>query len=103
MFPIYFCMAITQGSGSAADDLERPCLGDYETCEMITIQVTLAVREIILEVLGSVNTTLIEMFDERYVATTEDVATPANIAITNARLLGGGSIKYWKFSNMKPP
>lgn len=60
---------------------------------------TLVVREAISKVFGSIKTTLIEMFDERYVVVIKAfVATP----IATTILQGGGSIQYRDFSNTNP-
>lgn len=48
----------TQGSGSS--DLERPSSSDDEICGIISIEVAATMREAILEMCGSIKTTLIE-------------------------------------------
>ena len=53
----------------------------------------------VLEVFGSINTTLIEMFDECYANITVAVAAAAIEAIVTTRLQEGGSMQYREFSN----
>ena len=64
MFQFNFSMVTTRGSRSGAHGMERPGLGDDETSELITTNVTVAVREAISELFGSNQTTMIKMFDE---------------------------------------
>lgn len=90
-------MVVMRGSGSGADGMERPRFNNDEIRELITTQVTLAIKDVIPEVSGSVKTTLIKMFDECYVFVTKAVA------VVSARLQGGGSMKYREFSNTNPP
>ena len=52
---------------------------------------------------GSIKTTLIETFDERYDALTEAVAAAATMAIVAARLQVGDLLMYREFGNTKPP
>lgn len=59
-------------------------MGDDETHELITTQMTLAATEAIPEVLGSIKTTFIKMFNECYIVVTEVVAAIATTSITTA-------------------
>lgn len=55
-------MAITVGSRSGAGGPVRPGLTDEEIRDMITTQVTMAVRKDIPEIFGSIKTMIIEFF-----------------------------------------
>lgn len=59
----------------------RQGLTNDEIREMITAQVTMAVREATLEVFESTKTTMIEMFDKRYAtaSTTTTVVADAGV------------------------
>lgn len=48
---------------------------DDDIWEMITTHVTMIVREAITEVFGSIKTTMIKLFEERYAIVTEAAAT----------------------------
>ena len=63
-------------------------VSDDEICMMIHDEVATAIREAILEMFGSIKTTLIETFDERYVAITEADAAAATNTVTTARPQG---------------
>ena len=51
----------------------------------------MAIREAVPEVFGSIKTTMIEMFSERYVVVFEAAATTATIAVATARVQRRGS------------
>ena len=69
---------------------------------MIHDEVAAALREAIPEMFGSIKTTLIETFDERYAAITEDPTATSTAAVTVARPQGGKSLLFWEFNNTKP-
>lgn len=73
---------------------------DEEICMIIHEEVAATIREAIPEMSGSIKTTLIETFDERYAVVTEVAAAAA---IAAARLQGGDSLLFREFSNTKPP
>ena len=62
-------------SGSSDDEIHR----------MIHEEVVAVIRVEILEMFGSIKTTLIHTFDERYTAITEAVADAATAAVATAR------------------
>lgn len=64
VFQFVFTMAITRGSGSGAVVPEKTWLTDDEVHEMITTQVTMEVKEVILEIFGSIKTIIIDLFDK---------------------------------------
>lgn len=94
-----FNMPITRGSGSGVGGLARPRLTSNDTHEMITNQVTKDVREAIPEI-GSIKTTMIEFFDERYATMTEVAAAASTIVVSTVQWRG--SFQYRDFNNMKP-
>ena len=63
-------MAISRGSQSGDDSPERLGLIDDDIHEMITTKVTIDIRDPILKVFGSIETTMINMFDEYYFSVT---------------------------------
>ena len=67
---------------------------------MIHDEVVAAIRAEIPEMFGSIKTTLIETFDERYAALSDAAAT-ASVAATRPQ--GGDALLYREFSNTKPP
>ena len=55
---------------------------------------------------GSIKTTMVEYFDERYAALAETAAAAATSAVTAAGIGGGGAgraFQYQDFDNTKPP
>lgn len=76
---------------------ESSSVSDEEIRRLIHEEVAAAIRAEILETFGSMKTTLIEVFDERYAAVTEVAAVAA------ARPQGGDSLLFREFSNTKPP
>lgn len=86
-----FSMVVKRGSDSLVDGLKRPGLSGDEIQELIATPVTVVVREAIPEMSGSVKTILVEMFDEHYVANTEDATAVATSSISVVRLQSGGS------------
>ena len=82
---------VTRGSRSGANGLERPGLSDNDIRELITTYVTLVVMEAILMVFKNVKTTLIDMFDESYVAITKAISATATATIVVVGLRGGRS------------
>nr|KAJ0188610.1 hypothetical protein LSAT_V11C900456990 [Lactuca sativa] len=75
---------------------------DEEICRIIHEEVAATIKEAIPNMFGSIKTTLIETFDERYTAVTEAVAA-ATATIATARPQGGDSLLFCEFSNTKPP
>lgn len=71
-------MTIIRCSGSGTSGPERPRLADDEIRDMITTQVTMAVREAIPEVFRSIKTDMIKLFDERYATVSEVDAVVAS-------------------------
>ena len=70
---------------------------------MIHDEVAAAIRAEIPEMFGSIKTTLIETFDERYAALTDAAVAAATAVVAAARPQGGDALLYRDFSNMKPP
>ena len=64
--------------------LESSGISDDEIHRMIHDEVAAAIREAIPEMFGSIKTTLIEKFDERYAAVSEADAAAATAAVTAA-------------------
>ena len=85
-FHFVFNMAISRRFGSGAGVLERPGLTDEEIHEVITTHMTMDVREGMQEVFGSMKTSMIDMFNERYAAILEGAAIIATVAIVVAGL-----------------
>ena len=85
-------MVVIRGSRLGTDGMERPNLSDNEIHEMITTHVTFEVREAILEVFGSIKTTLINMFDEHYATIAKAAAVVTTATISATKFHGGGSI-----------
>ena len=61
----------TRGLGSS--DLEMSGTSDDEIRRIVSTEVDATIRETILEMFGSIETAMIELFDERYVAITKAV------------------------------
>ena len=61
-------MVVTRGLGS--NNPKRPSTNDDEIYRIVAEEVAATIREAIPEMFGSIKTTLIENFDERYVAVT---------------------------------
>ena len=76
---------------------------DDEIQRMIHEEAVAAIQTEIPEMFGSIKNTLIETFDERFTAVTEDVVTVATTAVAVARPQGGDSLLFQEFNNMKPP
>ena len=72
-FSVFFSMVFTRGpcSGSRASGPDRPGGTDDHIHEMIATEVATAVRGLIPEFIGSIKTSMIELFDDCYVALTE--------------------------------
>ena len=81
---------------------ETSDVSDEELREMIYDEVAAAIQAKILEI-GSIKTTLIETFDERYAAVTKAASAAATTAVATARPQGGDSLLFWEFSNTNPP
>ena len=79
---------------------ETSGVSDDEIRQMIHDEVATTIREAILEMFGSIKSTLIETFDKRYDAVTEAPAAAATAAV---RPHGGDSLLYREFSNTNPP
>ena len=62
----------------------------------------MAIRAEIPEMFGSIKTTLIETFDERYATMTVATAAAATVVVAAARPQGGDSLLFREFSNTKP-
>ena len=62
-----------------------------------------AIRVEIPEMFGSIKTTMIEIFDDRYAAVTEAAAAVGTATVAAARPQGGNSLLFREFSNTKPP
>lgn len=73
-------------------------MNDVNISELIVDQVTMEVKMAILELFGSIKTTLIVMFNE-FCATITDVATTAATAVGPP---SGGLMSYRDFNNTKP-
>ena len=69
---------------------------DEEIRMMIHEEVAAPIQEAVREMFGSINTTLIDTYNERYVAITEAAAATTTKA-------GGDSLLFREFSNTKPP
>ena len=63
-------------------------MSDEELRQMIHDEVAAAIRAEIPEMFGSIKTTLIETFDERYAALTDVVVAAATAAVAAARPQG---------------
>ena len=75
---------------------------DEEIRRIIHEEVAAAIRAEIPEMFGSIKTTLIETFDERYAALSEAAVAAATAAIAAARPQGGDALLFREFSNTKP-
>ena len=62
---------------------------DDQIWEIIATEVAAAIRRSMLETYGSIKTTVIELFDERYAALTK-VATIAATVVVDIVRIGGG-------------
>lgn len=82
-------MVYMRGFGSGAGDPESPGLTDDDIHEMIVTQVTMVVREAIVEFPASIKIVMIEMFDEIYVALTETVTIVATTTVVVVGIRGG--------------
>ena len=78
-------------------------VSDEEIRQMIHEEVAAAIRAEIPEMFGSIKTTLMETFDERYAALTEAATAAATAAVAAARPQGGDLLLFREFSNTKPP
>lgn len=78
-------------------------VSEEELRQMIHEEVAAAIRAEIPEMFGSIKTTLIETFDERYTEVTEAATVVATAAVAAARPQGGDSLLFQEFSNTKPP
>ena len=70
---------------------------------MIHKEVDPTIRVEILEMFGSIKTTLIDTFDERYAVVTKAAAAATTAAVAAAKHKGGDSLLFQEFSNTKPP
>ena len=68
---------------------ESSGVSDEEICRLIHEEVGAAIRAEIPEMFGSIKTTLIESFDERYAALTDVVVAVATTSVAAARPQGG--------------
>ena len=82
---------------------EASGVSDEELRQMIHDEVVAVIRAEILDMFGSIKSTLIETFDERYAAVTEAAAAAATATVATARPQGGDSLLFREFSNTKPP
>ena len=78
-------------------------MSDEELRQMIHDEVADAIRNEILEMFGSIKTTLIETFDERYAALSDAAVAAATAAVAAARPHGGDVLLFREFSNTKTP
>ena len=78
-------------------------VSDEELRQMIHNEVAVAIRDEIPKMFGSIKTTLIETFDERYVALSDVAVAAATAAVAAARPHGGDVLLYLECSNTKPP
>lgn len=85
-FLVCFSMVVTRGSGSS--DPERSCTSDDEIRRIVAIELAAEIRGAIPEMIGSINTTSIETFDECYVVVTEDAAFAATTVVVVVTLQG---------------
>ena len=69
---------------------------DEEIYRIIADEVAVSIREAMPKMFGSIKTTLIETFDERYVVV-------ANTDVAAARPHGGDLLLLREFNNTKPP
>ena len=76
-------MVITQDSGS--NDPERHSASDDVIRRIVATEVATTIREAIPKMFGSVKTTLIKTFDNRYVAVTEAAAAVATATLATVR------------------
>ena len=82
---------------------ESSGVSDEEIRRIIHEEVAAAIRAEIPEMFGSIKTTLIKTFDERYAALTDADVAAATTAVAAARPQGGDALLYREFSNTKPP
>ena len=76
---------------------------DEEIRRIIHEEVAAAIRAEIPEMFGSIKTTLIETFDERYAALLGADVVAATAVIAATRPQGGDALLFQEFSNTKPP
>ena len=82
---------------------ESSGISDEEIRRIIHEEVAAVIRAEIPEMFGSIKTTLIETFDERYAALSEAAVAAATAIVAAARPQGGDSLLFREFSNTKPP
>ena len=75
---------------------------DEEIRRIIQEEVAAAIRAEIPEMFGSIKTTLIETFDEKYAALSEAAVAAATAAIAATRPQGGDALLFREFRNTKP-
>ena len=97
LFAFIDIMVITRNNPGRSDT------SDEEIRRIIHEEVATTIREDIPEMFGSIKTTLIETFDERYVAVTEAPAAVATTTLATARPQRGDLLLFREFSNTKPP
>ena len=76
---------------------------DEEIRRIIQEEVVAAIMAKIPEMFGSIKTTLIETFNERYAALSDVDVAAATAAVAAARPQGGDALLFREFSNTKPP
>ena len=80
----------------------RPDEMDDRIREILQDRVAAMFRAHILEMFGSINTTMMEYFDEQYAALTEAASTAAIAAVFATGLGAGRVVQYRDFDNTKP-
>lgn len=75
-------MATIGGARSGASSTTRAGPSDEEIRRITACRVPKAIREVIMELFGSVKTALIEEFDQRYAAITQASAAATTSTVT---------------------
>ena len=100
-FLVYFSVVFTQGLGFI--DLGMHGISDKEIRQIISSKVVVTVNEAIPEVFGSIMTSMIKIYDDRYGAVIEATVAAFTSTTTAARSNEGDSMQYRGFNNTMPP
>lgn len=95
-------MVAIRGSRSGASGTKKTIPSDEEIRGIIVAELAMAIRQVILELFGLVNTMLIDEFDEPYATVIQVVASASLDVVTVEGIQRGKTILYWEFSNTKP-
>lgn len=94
---------VTTTRGFGSKDPESLCTSDDGIRRIVVDEVSATIKDTILDMFGSIKTTMVELFYERYAFVNEAAASIAIATVAAARTHDGDSILYREFNNMKPP